>query len=431
MKFSMKFSAFMLAFLCIFLSAFTFASAKETDPTVSPALSVLAGENVMTVTGMSSSPASFSAEDFDFHAGITVDKITVLTLPDSSEGTLYLGNNPISVNQSISRKNFSKLMFKPNGSSADATFYFTANGNYATECHIMVLENVNLAPVISKNEITLETMKGISVFGNISVADPEGDDLKFYVTEQPKKGSVTITDTSSGRFSSGRFVYTPNENKKGADSFSVCAEDEYGNRSLPVTVDIIINKNSSGINYADLDGHWAYTAAIKMTDSGIMQGEYVDGDAYFYPYDSVSREDFITMLMKTIGLADISEIGTAVFADDGEISDEARNYCRAAEKLGFINGTSDGENVFFDPKATITRAEVAVILQNIIGVDVEESVSVFADSDSIPTWAIESICAMKQIGIMNGTGGGTFSPYSTLTRAEVASILSSVSELVI
>ena len=424
MKFSLKFSAFLLSLLCVLSSIGTFAFAKDNDKIVSPALAVLSGKNVMTVTGMSSSPASFSAADFDFHSGVSVDKIRILTLPDENEGTLYLGNTPVSANQSVSRKNFSKLVFKPVSTSADATFYFTVNGDYATECHVMVLENVNLAPVISESATALETMKGISVHGSLTASDPEGDTLDFYVTKAPKKGSVAILN-------GGSFVYTPNENKKGADSFSVCAVDEYGNRSAPVSVKININKNSSGVKYTDLEGHWAHTAAIKMTDSGVMKGEYVDGDAYFYPTEKVSREEFVTMLMKTIGLSDIAEIQTVVFADDGEISDEARNYCRAAEKLGFINGTSDGDKVYFNPTSTITRAEVAVILQNIIGVEVDSAVPVFADNESIPAWAAESVLAMRQIGIMNGTGGGAFSPFSTLTRAEVASILSAVSEMVV
>ena len=78
----------------------------------------------------------------------------------------------------------------------------------------------------------------------------------------------------------------------------------------------------------------------------------------------------------------------------------------------------------------MTRAEVAVILQNVIGVKVDPSVPVFADNDSIPAWAAEAVLAMRQLGIMNGGADGSFSPSASITRAEVASILSSVYDMV-
>ena len=250
--------------------------------------------------------------------------------------------------------------------------------------------------------------------------------LRYHITDAPRKGDIKITNASSGDF-----VYTPREGKRGSDSFSIRAVDEFGGWSEPVKINIKINKSSSNIKYADMTGHWAYNAALKMTDSGVMGGAYVDGDAYFYPEQSVNREDFVVMLMKTIGLSEVPETDKTVFADDGEISDEAKKYVSAARKLGFISGSRDGGELVFNPASTITRAEVAVILQNIIGVEVDDAITVFSDTDSIPAWAVESVYAMRQLGIMNGTGNQTFSPNGTLSRAQTAMILSSVSELVV
>ncbi len=425
MKFSLKFSAFLLTVLLVIPTVGGIVFASE-DAIVSPAMAVLSNKMNVTVTGICSSPAVFSREDFDLSLGTKVDKITILTLPDPAEGTLMLGNTPVAVNQSISRKNFGKLSFRPVNATAESEFYFTIGGGYSVVCSVLVLDRADHSPVMKENNVAVETMKGVSLYGSVSAVDPENGNLSYYVTKAPTRGSVKITDTSIGSF-----VYTPEKNR-GTDSFEISAVDEYGNWSAPAKIKVTVSKNKSGIEYADLDGHWAEVSAVKMTNAGIMNGSYVDGDAYFYPSESVSREDFVTMLMKTIGLSDIGEITGAVFADDGEISDANRNYCRAAEKLGFINGTEAGGKAYFNPKSTITRAEVAVILQNIIGVDVSESaVPVYADADTIPAWAVTSVIAMKELGIMNGVGGGAFSPNSTLTRAEVAAILSAVSELVV
>lgn len=424
---TLKFSAFVLSLLLIVPVLVVSTDAAVSD-IVSPGLGVLSRDIVVNVTGMSSAPASFSAEDFDFTLGLPVDKITVLTLPDASDGTLLLDGKPVAANQKISRRNIGKLTFVPASSSADASFYVTANDDYATECHVRVIESVNLAPVVTDDiaKLYIETMRGAVVHGSVTVADPEGGALELVLTEAPKKGVVTVTNAAAGEF-----IYTPNEGKSGSDKFSLRARDEYGNWSDEIAVSVRINKNKSGVEYTDLAGHWAYNDAVKMTDAKIMGGAYVNGRAYFYPDTEVTREEFVTMLMKTIGLSDIPEISDVKFADDGKISDDARKYVRAAKKLGFISG-SKGEDgkLYFDPDSTVTRAEVAVILQNVIHVKVTDAIPVFADNDAIPAWAAESVLAMRQLGIMNGTGGGEFSPFETVSRAQTAAILSAVYDMV-
>lgn len=426
-----KFSALVLSLLLLFaapaLAVGVYAASNSTG-VLSPALGVLSKNVSVNVTGCSSAPAVFHAEDFDYSLGLPVKSVTVLTLPDAAEGTLLLDGSPVSANQKISRRNLGKLTFRPAAATADASFYVTANDEYATECRVRVIESVNLAPTITDDiaKLYIETMRGAVVHGSVTVNDPEGGALELVLTNAPKKGTVTVTDPAAGEF-----IYTPAEGKSGSDSFSLRARDEYGSWSDEIAVTVRINKNKSGIEYTDLAGHWAYNDAVKMTDAGIMGGAYVNGRAYFYPETTVTREAFVTMLMKTIGLSDIPEISDVKFADDGEIDDDARNYVRAAQKLGFIKGSegADGK-LYFDPKSTVTRAEVAVILQNVIHVKVTDAVPVFADNDAIPVWAAESVLAMKQLGIMNGTGGGEFTPFGTVSRAEVAAILSSVYDMV-
>ena len=405
------------------LSMFT-ATAFAASTTVSPALSVLAHDVTVTVTGMSSQSAVFSVEDFDYSLGADVNRVTVLTLPDPTAGTLCLDGVPVAVNQSISRRSISKLSFVPASTTADATFYVACNDSYATACRVRVIDTVDLAPTVGggKAELYMETMKGGSIRGSVSVYDPEGGELELFVTKLPKKGTVTVTDAVAGEF-----IYTPREGKSGIDSFKLRARDNCGSWSDEISVSVRINKNKSGIEYTDMANSSAYTAAVKMTEAGIMGGAYVNGDAYFYPDESVNREQFVEFMMKTIGLSDIPEIGSVKFADDGEMSDSCRNYVRAAAKLGFVTGTPDENGVLcFGPKEPMTRAEAAVILNNIFRVPVSDgSVTVFADSDSIPAWASAAASSMRELGVMSAPGG-EFQPFSPVTRADAAEILSAV-----
>lgn len=68
----------------------------------------------------------------------------------------------------------------------------------------------NGAPVAENLELT--TYRNVCVGGQLSAVDPEGDAMTFEITTQPSKGTVELTDD-------GRFVYTPDTNRKGRDYF--------------------------------------------------------------------------------------------------------------------------------------------------------------------------------------------------------------------
>ncbi len=99
------------------------------------------------------------------------------------------------------------------------------------------------------------------------------------------------------------------------------------------------------------------------------------------------------------------------------------NALATASKLGIIKGRDDGS---FDPNGNITRAEVAVMLVRALGLNVSENVS-FVDSQN--HWAGSAIQALKDAGIISGYGDGTFRPNQSITRAEIAAILSRVIEM--
>ena len=70
---------------------------------------------------------------------------------------------------------------------------------------------------------------------------------------------------------------------------------------------------SSSFAFSDLTReHWAYDVVNKMQGKGIISG-FLDNT--FQPESSVTRAQFATMLVKTIGLP--LKSGTSAFADSG------------------------------------------------------------------------------------------------------------------
>ena len=85
---------------------------------------------------------------------------------------------------------------------------------------------------------------------------------------------------------------------------------------------------------------------------------------------------------------------------------------------GIINGKSE---TVFSPDTTMTRAEFATIVTRGLGLT-ERSVSVFSDV-AAGAWYNGYIGAAYTYGIINGTSPTTFNPNGTLNRAEAATMI--------
>ena len=156
-----------------------------------------------------------------------------------------------------------------------------------------------------------------------------------------------------------------------------------------------------------------------------METESVNGVLYFRPDEEISREDFLVTVMKALGAGEIEPCAT-VFADHTDIASDATGYIARAYNLGIIKGVQEADGLYFRPTSGITRAEAAVILNAIIGAKEPDTVPVFADTHSVPTWAQGSLYALSDAGIFMGTGSGNLSPNAVLSRAQTAQILLTV-----
>ena len=235
----------------------------------------------------------------------------------------------------------------------------------------------------------------------------------FEISTPPARGSLKIINKQDGSF-----IYTPLSGYKGTDKFEFTAVDKYGNRSNPVSMSIEILQNDSKVVYSDLDGHWAYNAAIAVSNADIMHGKT---KTTFSPDALVSRAEFLTNVMKAAGYTVKGSIATTFF-DDTEIPVEYRGYVAAGVELGFVFGTEQDGVKVFNANEPITRSEAAVIVNRILNLPTPTVKAVFSDISSVPTWAVESISALVDAGILNGNGS-TLMAHSNVTRAQTAQIV--------
>lgn len=400
---------------------------------LSPALSVLAAQNEMAVATLCGNDYYFSEDIFARCLNLSsVEAITVVALPEVTEGELLMGAERVSVGQRIEAKALSQLCFSAVDDAArEASFIFSpAGGGYEMVCTIHVLSEVNYSPTVSlatSAALAMSTYRDFVGYGTLSAYDPEGDALVFEVVVAPEDGVVVMTDRTCGEY-----VYLPRDGFVGKDSFCYVARDEYGNYSAMAEVSVTVQSRSTKLVYADMTGRREYNAALHLTEAGIMQGTQSAEVWNFNPDKEVNRGEFLVMAMQAMGVSSVPSVNDTGFDDDEQIAAELKGYVAAARDLGYIEGVSGADgSLCFAPDATITRAEAAVILNRMVGGGEDVTVSVmptFADGQDIPVWASEAIAALNAKGILS-TVGGAISPNANVTRADAAMMLSAMMRL--
>lgn len=395
----------------------------DSDP-VSPALLVIAEENGMAKAGVRGNPIAFSHDDFARAMNLaTVSKITVTKIPPIADGELRLGSVLVENGQTIRGENLSLLTYVASGDEACESYFCFRVGNSPVEmtCRLYLLDEVNRAPTLSmvpKASLNVSTHRDVTLYGTLPCYDPEGDETTVEIVSYPASGLLILTNRQTGEY-----IYLPKEGSSGTDSFTYVARDRYGNYSASATVTLSVLTPSSSLTYADLSELPCHSAALSMTEAGVMCGTEVDGKLYFYPTNSVTRGEFVVMAMKSLGITELMTAERSPFADDAEFSAEVRNFVSAAYELGYLHGeyTADGQ-LCFAPNRAITRAEAAVILGNMIDAATPTVTPVFEDSSEIPAWAAPSVYSLNAMGIFPASDG-SISPMAALTRGDAAQML--------
>ena len=385
---------------------------------------VIASDVNMIKTGLIGQKINFTDGDFKSALALSDFKsITITEIPSSTEGTLLLGGRRVGKGRVIKRNNLGSLIFIPASDSVnECKFKFTVDG-YAggaeIECILKFIDKVNYEPKATGDSAgvsNINTQQNISVFGNLTATDPEGDELEYIIVSYPKNGILTMVDESSGRYR-----YSPISNFKGNDKFSYVVRDVYGNYSEPMTVSVKVNERMCDTVYRDMEDREEYNAAVAMTAMGIMSGRQLGDDLYFEPDETVSRAEFVAMAMKCAGIRADSTLTSTYFDDDGDISVSLKSYIATAQRTGLVVGDFKEGKLLFSPDEEITKYEAARILATIIGSDSDGEESVFATDNDIPVWARAGVYAMCSLGIFDSEDSASLS--DKITRGDVSEYL--------
>ncbi|WP_188208244.1 S-layer homology domain-containing protein [Alkalibacillus aidingensis] len=177
--------------------------------------------------------------------------------------------------------------------------------------------------------------------------------------------------------------------------------------------------------FTDVQNHWAHDDILYANQKGWFQGKTATS---FGPNQRITRAEAAAVLVRVLGLEPVEPVGNSF--SDVEEDYWAHEEIEIVKQRGIFSGKANGT---FGPKDSLTREQMAIVMNNAFKDTYDSNRSeqpvYFTDVSSGIT-AYPAIVAMKQQQIFEGFSDHTFKPKQSITRAQMATILTRSSERV-
>ncbi len=166
----------------------------------------------------------------------------------------------------------------------------------------------------------------------------------------------------------------------------------------------------------DFPNDWSRDALMFAVENGILGG---DENRNLHPTNNITRAEMAAVLVRLLGATEAADL-----SQYEDVDADAWYYTELsiAVAAGIFSGTSD---TTMNPMSPITREQAIVVLSRAFGIVTadREAWKDFADSFWFYDYSKDCLCAMVEVGAAKGYSDNTFNPQGYITRAEVASLL--------
>ena len=217
----------------------------------------------------------------------------------------------------------------------------------------------------------------------------------------------------------GQISFVPKAGYQGTVTVPYRATDAAG-KAFTGTVEIVLSNSYTASSFTDMGGTaWASPSVEFLRQYGIVAGY---ADQSYGPGQNIRRGDFVLMLCRAF---DLSTASAPRYPDVPEDSYYA-GAIAAATELGIVSGYRNGRFGPNDPLTRQDAMVMIVRTMQAVGRSLPaasaSALSVFSDSGQVSDYAIPAAAALVQAGAVNGSGG-RLNPRAAISRAEMAVIL--------
>lgn len=195
------------------------------------------------------------------------------------------------------------------------------------------------------------------------------------------------------------------------------------------------------VTFNDVDSDatvsWAKDSITKMTDAGYIKG-YEDGT--FRPYRAITKIESLILMSRMLGyenkqFSDVASSATTAYKSIA--SKYNTTYANEISYLLYCGVLKESDLLDYASAANantqLLRYQAAILMSKLMGADSEAkaytvSAATYADDSAIPATAKSYVEYVTANNIMNGMdktsdGKSQFSPLTSLTRAQMATLL--------
>ncbi len=174
----------------------------------------------------------------------------------------------------------------------------------------------------------------------------------------------------------------------------------------------------NGCTFDDIQNNWAKSYILTAYMNDWMNGISPDT---FAPDAPMTRAQAAAILVRMLGLT--PNINNDTSFDDCKGS-WAEAYIDTARDHNVVSGI--GGNLF-SPDSPVTREEIALMLNNVLGYTNDGSAEAFNDvSKENNSWSYDAISALSEKSILTGYTDGSFKPGNNVTRAEMTAMIARI-----
>ena len=226
-------------------------------------------------------------------------------------------------------------IYTPNpNATGDDSFTFKVNDGQVdsnTATVSVSIAALNDAPIANNGNIN--TTEDVAASGVLNASDADGNALNYSIVSNGSAGTAAITNTATGAY-----IYTPNPDATGSDSFTFKANDGLLNSSTA-----IVSVSITAVNDAPVANNGNLNTSEDVTVNGVFSASDVDGNALIYSIVSNGGKGTVTITNAATGAytytPNAGAIGTDSFTfkvNDGLLDS---NIATIIVNLALVNDT--------------------------------------------------------------------------------------------
>ena len=287
-------------------------------------------------------------------------------------------------------------------------------------------ENYTQTQTIIENTTAL-TGIDLTVYNTLNETKPviEAVDKKSYATYELLKGDFDLAVTNQKTSENNVIILPPNTQSPsvsvgGGGGGTAVIPSPMEKTEISANPEPTVEPIIPATGFNDLSGFdWAKDAINNLYNKGIVSGV---SQSSYNPAGEVKREEFVKMIDTLYS----SDSTVSSFIDVNQ-SEWYASYINKAVSAGIIKGMNENT---FGLGYGVTREDMAVIIVRVLKLETNTSGETFSDDSNIADYAKEAVYTLKNKGIISGTGNGNYEPKRVMTRAEAAVLINNILNIV-